>query len=49
MSVNILNDIKEKGYGVRKTIMDDETIIIAKIHRESIVQWRNIVILSKTL
>ena len=28
MSVNILNDIKEKGYGVRKTIMDDDTITI---------------------
>lgn len=49
MSVNILNDIKEKGYGVRKTIMDDDTITIAKILRESIVQLRNVAILSKTL
>ena len=34
MAVNILNEIKEKGYGVRKIIMDDDTTTIAKIHRE---------------
>ena len=32
MAVNILNEIKEKGYGVRKIKMDDETSTIAKIH-----------------
>ena len=32
MAVNILNEIKEKGYGVRKIIMDDETTTIAKMH-----------------
>ena len=34
MTDNILNEIKEKGYDVRKIAMDEDTITIAKIHRE---------------
>jgi hypothetical protein len=34
IAVDILNDIKGKGYEVRKIIMDDDATTIAKIRRE---------------
>lgn len=34
MVVDILNNIKEKGYNIQKIIMDDDVIIIVKIRRE---------------
>lgn len=34
MAVNILNNIKEKGYNIQKIIMDDDVNTVAKIRRE---------------
>lgn len=34
MAVNILNNIKEKGYTIQKIIMDDDVTTLAKIRRE---------------
>lgn len=34
MAVNILNNIKEKGYNIQKIIMDDDATTVAKIRRE---------------
>lgn len=49
MAVNILNNIKEKGYNIQKIIMDDDATTVAKIRREVHASLAIGTILSRTL